>query len=109
MDRLVVREVPKTAIPIKPFELKPTVLRKKVTEVKEGDRIVSRVIDVKSPWPLDSNIARLIGEAKSLPEGLVLRLEDAIFVYLYPNEVAWYSKNVGVSLLSLDNYIYLSK
>ena len=109
MNRLVVKEVPKEASRVRPFELKPRVLKAKTITVEEEGKKVQRVVNVESPWPLDSDVARLIGEAKSLSEGVSLKLGEAIFITLHPNEVAWYAENRGLSLLLLDDDFYLSR
>jgi len=109
VQRSVVKEYPQEASRIRPFELKPRVVTTKTIKVEEDGKEVVKTINVESPWPLDSDIARLIGEARSLPRGFSIKLTEAIFTLLYPNEVAWYAENKGVSLLSLGDDIYLRR
>lgn len=110
MNRLVVREVPKEAVQVRPFELKPRILEDKTITVddEDGNKVPKRIV-IEHPWPLDPDIARIIGEAKSLAKGLAIRLEDAIFITLHPNEVAWYTTNQGLILSTLGTYHYIYK
>jgi len=101
MNRLVVKEVPKGS--------SPKVVTSKVAIVEEGGNKVQKTVNVESPWPLDPDVARLIGEAKSLPSSLSVKLTEAIFILLNPSEVAWYVENKGLSLLHLEGVFYLGR
>ena len=109
MLRQVVKELPEKATLIRPLDHKPVTYTIEFTEVMEGGETIQRERKVPVTWVLDSDVARLIGEAKSLPKGSALQLDEAVYISLYPKEVAWLARGNGVKLLQLRETYFLSK
>jgi len=110
MRRLVVKEVPKESTPIQPSKSKPGFTEVKENKVtNEQGEIVAEEVSKFIPWKLDSRIATLIGEAKSLPKGLSLKLVDVPGIALNEQNVAWYTNFNSVDLLRDEGTYFLSR
>lgn len=109
MTRQVVKEVPKDARQVIPSKKEPvsTLIHYKDTMV-EGKPVVTAVQTIEA-WPLPSNIARLVGEAKALPKGSYLRLTDSPSIALILDKIAWFASHNQVKLLQFGSSYYLKK
>ena len=103
--RHVVKEIPPHALPIRPSEGRPgddftESYNYPATEDEPagtGTRVVSR------RWKMDSDTARILGEAKSLPKGCSLRVANSISLLHRPHWVAWFAENLGLHILSVGS------
>jgi len=108
MLRQVVKEVPKKATLIRPLDHEPVTYTIEFIEVlSEAGEAAQRERKIPVAWVLDSDVARLIGEAKSLPIGRALKLDEAIYISLYPYKVAWFARSNGLNLLQYKGSYYL--
>lgn len=88
--RHVVKEIPPHALPIRPSEGRPG---EDSTEgyhypATEDEPAGTGTRTVFRPWQMDSDTARILGEAKSLPKGYSLRVANSPSLLLRPNWVA---------------------
>ena len=109
MRRLVVKEVPEASTLIQPSKSKPGFTKSKTVVVEEEDGQVTKEESIFVPWKLDSSIARLIGEAKSLPKGYALKLTSASGIGVVKNHVAWFTNKNGIDLVHYEDSYYLRK
>jgi len=109
MYRQVVTDIPKGAVQVLPLDKKPFLTETRKVEVEvEGNKSMEDV-QVEVTWPLDPDVARLVGEAKSLPKGRYLRLSGYCSIVLYPREVAWYVGRHKMSLLQASNFYFIGR
>ena len=110
MRRQVVKELPEKAVLIRPTKEKPVITKNELKNITdEQDHSTQRVIPVTYPWPLDPDTARLIGEAKPLPKGSSLRLDEAYYIAKNSTQVAWFCTNKKLNLLHFRDSYYISK
>ena len=111
MNRHVVKGAPQDARLIRPSDSQPGGMRTEYFTVPKSEEcphgLDSR--EVFHPWHLESDLARLLGEAKSLPAHSGLQLSNSTDLTLHPGWVAWYASRLGMSILWGGNSFYILK
>jgi hypothetical protein len=103
--RHVVDELPKTSVQVQPSEAWPHTTSMEPNPNWRLDSGLPTVIEVDHPWHLDSNTARLLGEAKSMPDKRPVKFLTSDLVSSL-DFVAWYANRKGCKLLQYKDYCY---
>jgi len=109
MNRLVVSNLPHHAVRVHPSDTRPVVVTKEVKYTLVDGMMEPKTTVTESPWQLNSDVARLIGEARSLPRGRILKLVDMHYISLNLRNIAWFAERARVALLVADRQHYLKR
>jgi hypothetical protein len=114
MIRQVVKELPANAVPVRPSEQKPFWTETRVMWVDKDGREIDSIqkgatlkpVELKHGWCMNSTLARLIGEAKSL-NGRYLRITGEPQLEVNCNFIAWFTDDNGMKLYTDGTAYYM--
>jgi len=111
MNRHVAKEVPPNAVLVQPSNEEPSTsevvpFTVPVSEEYPTGREMRVVV---TPWHMNSGVARLLGEAKSLPKELSICITGCTDFVLWGHWIAWYASRKEVHIYNLGNSYYLTR
>ena len=99
--------LPEHTIRVNPSEHQPGSM---VTKVVDNISQEPKVTETFVPWVMDSKIAQLLGESKSLPNG-VMHITYSEGIGAHEEDIAWYCNRLGLNLSrkGQDYFLYKAK